>query len=81
MDGLDRLIRLSRERRALPPPGVCRQLRVGVGLTQLEVAEVLACDRSTVARWELGSRTPRGELARAYAELLGRLALEEAARD
>src|SRR5210317_1690838 len=42
----------------LPPPSLRRQYRLAVGLTQQQVADVVAtvagqpCDRSTVGRWE-----------------------------
>jgi DNA-binding XRE family transcriptional regulator len=48
------------------PPEV-RRLREALGLTQEAAAEFLAVNRSTIARWEGGRRTPP-----AYLELLRR---------
>ena len=43
---------------------------MAAGAAQRRVAEELGVDRVTVTRWELGMRTPRGELRTLYAELL-----------
>jgi transcriptional regulator with XRE-family HTH domain len=61
-------------RRSLPPPGVCRDLRVDARLTQLEVASVVGVDRASVSRWESGSRRPRGPRRDRYLAVLKTLA-------
>ncbi len=38
--------------------GQIRQRRTGCGMSQLDLAEVLDCDRSAVCRWETGHRVP-----------------------
>jgi ribosome-binding protein aMBF1 (putative translation factor) len=35
-----------------------RQRRTACGMSQLDLAEVLDCDRSAVCRWETGQRVP-----------------------
>lgn len=60
-------------RRALPAPAMCRAIRVSAGLTQADVAEILGVSRETVARWELGTRAPRGEILLRYLDLLDTL--------
>jgi transcriptional regulator with XRE-family HTH domain len=60
--------------RRLPTPAAARAIRMGAGVTQLELANELAVDRVTVARWEAGDRTPRGQLRARYVELLEQLA-------
>jgi DNA-binding transcriptional regulator YiaG len=63
-------------RRRLPAPAMRRAIRVAAGLTQAELASCLPAPvhRETVARWEAGVRTPRGELLLAYVQLLDELA-------
>lgn len=62
-----------RARRALPIPAMRRAIRVGAGLSQSDVAEILGVHRETVARWESGDRTPRGTTLIAYVDLLDQL--------
>ena len=76
MDVLDQLLAESRTRRQLPEPQVRRMLRARAGLSQESVASVLGINRAALARWELGQRTPRGQLCRDYAAVLERLARE-----
>jgi transcriptional regulator with XRE-family HTH domain len=76
MNAADILIRKARARRSLPSPAVCRDLRLGAGITQAEIAEVLGVDRASVTRWESGTREPRGDVRLAYIDLLARLARE-----
>ena len=57
----------------LPSPEVCRSLRLASGLTEEQVGELVGADRATVARWELGTRTPRGQLRERYAAVLSEL--------
>lgn len=64
----------------LPPPSLRRQYRIALGLSQQQVADVVAelagrdCDRSTVGRWERelgkGGRDPQGRLRDAYGQIL-----------
>jgi transcriptional regulator with XRE-family HTH domain len=57
----------------LPTPAAARSIRQAAGVTQHELADELGIDRVTVARWELGERTPRGELRLRYIRLLDEL--------
>jgi DNA-binding XRE family transcriptional regulator len=54
----------------LPPPPLRRATRTAAGLSQAEVAAVTGVDRATIARWELGTREPRGDLRVTYARVL-----------
>jgi transcriptional regulator with XRE-family HTH domain len=67
MSGLLDQVRLARR---LPTPAVARAIRESAGVSQAALAEELGVDRVTVARWEGGTRRPRGELLRQYVELL-----------
>ena len=58
------------ERRRLPDPESCRQIRERAGITQTELAEPLGVTGGAVSRWEAGLRTPRGGMASRYADLL-----------
>lgn len=78
---LDQILRPTDPVR-LPPPSLRRQYRIGLGLSQQQVADLIAelagrpCDRSTVGRWERtgqGGRDPQGELRDAYAQLLNEM--------
>jgi DNA-binding transcriptional regulator YiaG len=60
----------------LPPPELRRALREASGLSAAEVAGCLGVSRQTVAQWERGVRTPRGELLEHYVAVLERLALD-----
>jgi len=64
------LIEQVRELRRLPAPAVRSAIRHAAGITQQQLADELGVDRVTVARWELGQRTPRGDLRRRYVDLL-----------
>lgn len=64
------LIEQVRELRRLPAPQIRSAIRRAAGVTQQQLADELGVDRVTVARWELGHRTPRGELRRRYVDLL-----------
>lgn len=52
-----------------------RAIRLAAGVSQREIAEELGVDRVTVARWELGTRQPTGELLLRYMHLLNDIAL------
>lgn len=56
--------------RRLPPLALRKALRVSAGVSQQRLADELRVHRITVARWELGRRTPRGEHLRRYVSLL-----------
>jgi transcriptional regulator with XRE-family HTH domain len=60
----------------LPTPEGRRALRIAARLTQSDVGEAIGVDRASVARYEAGRRSPRGDVRRRYAELLERLAGE-----
>jgi transcriptional regulator with XRE-family HTH domain len=67
-----------RQELALPAPGVAREIRQAAGVSQARLAAELGVAELTVARWEGGARTPRGDMRRRYARLLAEL--DEAAR-
>lgn len=48
-----------------------RQLRIGQGLSQIQLAEQMYVTRSTVARWESGSRMPDAVMIMRLAKCLG----------
>jgi len=62
-----------RAKRALPPPAMRRAIRLGAGLSQADVAEIMGVARESVARWEAGARTPRGRVLIEYVDLLDQL--------
>jgi DNA-binding transcriptional regulator YiaG len=45
------------------------QLRKALGLTQQQLADLIAANRPTVARWEAGKHQPRGGYLKALKEL------------
>lgn len=48
-----------------------KRLRVQAKLTQLQLADAMQVDRSTVAHWEIGTAMPRSEVLPKLADLLG----------
>jgi HTH-type transcriptional regulator/antitoxin MqsA len=74
---IDLLVASARQRNALPPPAVCRAIRLRAGVSQDEVARVLGVNRVAVTRWESGQRVPRPVVRGRYVELLERLAQEQ----
>jgi transcriptional regulator with XRE-family HTH domain len=66
---------LSEVRNALrlPPPPVARAIREAAHVTQERLAEELGVHRVSLARWEAGTRAPRGKLRARYAQLLREL--------
>jgi DNA-binding transcriptional regulator YiaG len=62
-----------RNRRALPPPALRRQIREAAGLSRSELAEALNTKTTNVVAYELGRRSPRPELLARYVEILKRL--------
>ena len=79
---LDQLLAGAQIRRRLPEPPIRRLVRLRADLTQEDIARVVGdkagrdVNRATIARWENGSRTPRGDLRIAYVQVLERLAAE-----
>lgn len=45
--------------------------RTRLGMTQLDIANLLGLERSTVAKWETGQSLPRAELLPKLADILG----------
>lgn len=48
-----------------------KRLRIQAKLTQMQVAEAVQVDRSTVSYWESGTAMPRSELLPRLADLFG----------
>lgn len=46
-------------------------IRKAAGVTQKQLADELAVDRSTIAKWEGGASLPRAELLPKIASILG----------
>lgn len=63
------ILRLVQVRAAIRS-GEARRLRQGAKLSLAEVGAACGADQSTVWRWEMGKRLPRGELALAYGNVL-----------
>ena len=59
--------------RGLTNSGTARAIRLGAGLSLGEIARAIGVSPSTVLRWERRERTPRGEKALAYAQVLEEL--------
>ena len=53
--------------------GVGRLARLAAGLTLREVAQAVDVSESTICKWELGQRSPTGEAATRWAELMSDL--------
>jgi DNA-binding transcriptional regulator YiaG len=66
-------------RQQLPPPDVCRSIRLAARVPQTRMAEELHVHRLTFVRWENGTHEPRGEARERYAHLLAELAKAVAA--
>lgn len=58
------------EIRALVRSGGARTLREDLGLTLADTAAAVGVGTSTVSRWELGQRIPRGDAALRYCAAL-----------
>lgn len=76
---VDALAELSRVR-SLVGTGAARPIRLGAGLSLGEVGESVGVSASTVLRWEMGERVPRGEPAVAYGRLLATLVQQQRPR-
>jgi DNA-binding transcriptional regulator YiaG len=73
------LIEQVRSKR-LPPPPVARAIRRAAHVTQQQLADELGRHVVTIARWEAGTRTPRGDVRDRYQAILEALRLETAGR-
>jgi DNA-binding transcriptional regulator YiaG len=64
-----------RARRALPAPAMRKAIRVAANITQTDLASCIdpPVTRETVARWESGARTPRGDILAQYVDVLHQL--------
>lgn len=60
--------------RGLCRSGAARAIRQSAGLSLSEVAEAVGVQPTTIQRWEVGQRSPRGEAAIRYLEQLDILA-------
>jgi DNA-binding transcriptional regulator YiaG len=67
------LVQQVKAARRLPPPAIARAIRDEAGVSQQAIADELGVGRVTIARWELGTRVPRGELRLAYIRVLDEL--------
>jgi HTH-type transcriptional regulator/antitoxin MqsA len=67
------LIDRARLRRSLPDPRTRRAIRLAAGVSLAEVAEVVGVAARTIARWESGQSSPRGEYLGRYVDLLEQL--------
>jgi len=63
------VLALSRAR-SLAATGEGRRIREAARLSLTEVAAAIGVERSTLHRWEIGDRRPRGDAAVRYVELL-----------
>ncbi len=73
-------LRLARVR-AAAASGEAQRLREEARLSISEVAADCGVDQSTVWRWENGRRTPRGQAALAYGELIDSLRWQSSSTD
>jgi transcriptional regulator with XRE-family HTH domain len=67
------IFEIAHATRQLPAPALRRHWREQAGASQDQIAEQLCVTRTSVSRWEKGTRSPRGEHLVAYANLLGQL--------
>ncbi|MFE7947374.1 helix-turn-helix domain-containing protein [Streptomyces sp. NPDC057426] len=68
----NQILRLAQVRAAVAS-GEARRLREAARLTIGEVANACGVDQSTVWRWERGIRSPRGDRALRYGDLIDSL--------
>ncbi|HSX67227.1 helix-turn-helix transcriptional regulator [Nocardioides sp.] len=61
------------ESRGLPRPNEARRIREAAGVTQDRLAREVDVHRVTLARWEAGTRVPRGAERVRYARILAEL--------
>jgi len=62
-----------RARRGRPDPATARDIRLAAGVSQERLAHAVGVTRITIARWEDGSRQPRGRYLDDYLRVLGEL--------
>lgn len=60
-------------RAALPSPAAARLIRLAADVTQARMAQELGVSRVTIARWEAGTRRPRGKTLLEYRRVLDEL--------
>ncbi len=77
-DPLSHALAGAAPRRRLPDLEMRRLLRQTCGLSQRQLADAVGVTRASVARYELGLRTPRGDELARYVDALDRLAAEVA---
>jgi DNA-binding transcriptional regulator YiaG len=70
---LSAAINRGQARRALPPPVERRAIREAARVSVSELASVLGVADITLARWERGEWSPRGDAVIRYAEALAEL--------
>lgn len=67
--------------RALPAAPLAREIRRAAGVSRQRLADELGVHVVTLARWERGTRRPRGATRLAYARLLAALSEEVALKN
>jgi transcriptional regulator with XRE-family HTH domain len=67
---MDALMEEVRARRRLPEPVMRRAIRKAAGVSQKRAGEEINVTHQAIARYEDGSRTPRGPVLVAYVGLL-----------
>ena len=72
------LVAEVRESLSLPSGPIARAIRDAANVPRARMAAELGVHEMTVCRWEMGTRTPTGDLRLAYIRLLREL--EEATR-
>lgn len=65
----EEILKISKAR-ALARSGAARSIRLAARLSLSEMAAPIRVSAVTIYRWETGQRSPRGEAAARYAELL-----------
>jgi DNA-binding transcriptional regulator YiaG len=67
------LLEEARAVRSLPSPLLAREIRRAAGISRQRMADEIGVHVVTVARWERGTRKPRGATRSAYARVLADL--------
>ena len=70
INGTEELVQRVQLARSLPDPKMRRAIREAAGATQLEVAKAVGVCRATIAHYERGAKTPRGEHLVRYVDVL-----------
>ena len=70
---LKEAIKSAQDRQRLPEPMVRRMIRERAGISQADLARALGVERTTVGRWESGTRSPGRMLLGSYLQVLDRL--------